>query len=57
MTLAKCWCTLENDTEQSNGEHNMDMNHVFANRSDEEEIYPPTVSEIAEEQINDKALQ
>ena len=35
----------------------MDINHVFANCSDEEEIYPPTVSEIAEEQVNDAALQ
>ena len=58
MTLAKCWCTLENDTNISNSEQAMDINHVFANRSDEEEeIYPPTVSEIAAEQLNDAALQ
>ena len=35
----------------------MDLNHVFANRSDEEEIYPLTVSEIAEEQTKDTSLQ
>ena len=58
MTLAKCWCTLETDTNISNSEHNMDVNHVFANCSDEEEeVYPPTVSEIAEEQTKDKSLQ
>ena len=33
------------------------MNQVFANCSDEEEIYPPTISEIADEQGNDAALQ
>ena len=35
----------------------MDLNHVFANHSDKEEIYPLTVSEIAEEQTKDKGLQ
>ena len=35
----------------------MDLNHVFANRSDEDKIYPLTVSEIAEEQTKDKGLQ
>ena len=35
----------------------MDWNYVFANHSDKKEIYPLTVSEIAEEQINDKSLQ
>ena len=35
----------------------MDLNHVFANRRDKEDIYPLTVSEIAEEQTKDKSLQ
>ena len=35
----------------------MDLNQVFANRSDKEDIYPLTVREIAEEQIKDKNLQ
>ena len=30
------------------------MNHVFANRSDSEEIYPLTVKEIADAQTRDK---
>jgi hypothetical protein len=29
---------------------------VFATNSDEEEIFPLTISEIAEEQLEDKAL-
>ena len=35
----------------------MNMNYVFANRSDKEEIFPLTISEVAEEQLKDKALQ
>ena len=35
----------------------MDLNHVFANFSDKEDIYLLTVSEIAEEQTKDKSLQ
>ena len=34
----------------------MDINYVFANRSDEEDVFPLTISEIAEEQLKDKAL-
>ena len=33
------------------------MNHVFANRSEDEEIYPLTVKEIAEKQRKDKSLR
>ena len=32
------------------------MNHVFANRSDDEEIFPITVKEIAEAQCKDKSI-
>ena len=35
----------------------MNLIHVFANRSDKEEIYPLTVNGIAQEQIKDKGLQ
>ena len=35
----------------------MNLNHVFANCSDNDEIYLFTVSEIAEEQLKDKSLQ
>ncbi len=37
--------------------NDMELNYVFAIRSDEEEIFPLTISEIAEEQLKDKALQ
>ena len=35
----------------------MHSNHVFSNHSDKQEIYPLTVSEIAEEQIKDQVLR
>ena len=57
MVLAKCWCAVENSHENSETNFTMDLNHVFANRSDEEEIHPLTVSKIAEEQLKDKSLQ
>ena len=37
--------------------NDMDLNYVFAIRSDEEEIIPLTISEISEEQLKDNALQ
>ena len=33
------------------------MNHVFANHSKDDEIFPITVKEIAEEQKKDKTLK
>ncbi len=57
MVLAKCWCAVENSHENSNQMFTIDLNHVFTNCSDKEEIYPLTVSEIAEEQLKDKSLQ
>ena len=42
---------------QPENEQNMDINYVFANHSDEEEIFPLTISEIEEEQLKDEALQ
>ena len=35
----------------------MDLNQVFTNCSDKEDIYSLTVREIAEEKIKDKDLQ
>ncbi len=37
--------------------HQDSMNLVFANRSEEEVIYPLTVNEIAEAQISDPSIQ
>jgi hypothetical protein len=50
MTVTKCWCTLNKDTQS--------MNHdVFANHSEDDEIFPITVKEIAKEQKKDKMLK
>ncbi len=58
MMLTKCWCAFSTHTIQSISINiTMDLNHVFANHSDKKEIYPLTVSEIAEEQTKDKSLQ
>ena len=38
-------------------QHLESMNHVFANRSEDDEIYPLTIKEIAEEQRKDKSLR
>ena len=59
MILTKCWCAVAyTHTTKSNSIHStIDLNHVFSNCSDEEEIYPLTVREIAEEQTKDKGLQ
>ena len=56
MILTKNWCAVDQFAEPEN-EQNTDVNYVFANRSDEEEIFPLTIIEIAKEQLKDKALQ
>ncbi len=55
MILTKCWNSISRIL-KSNSEP-MEINHVFATRSDEEDIYPLTVIEIAEAQKTDKSLQ
>ena len=59
MILEKLWCAVSNLHNNNSNSINstMDLNHVCAKRSDKEEIYPLTVSEIAEEQTKDKGLQ
>ena len=58
MTFTKRWCALDKDTQpNSTKQHLESMNLVFANRSDDEEVFPLTIKEIAEEQHNDKSLQ
>ena len=54
MILTNCWCAFSTHTIQGTSINStMDVNHVFANCSDKKEIYPLTVSEIAEEQTKD----
>ncbi len=57
MTFTKCWCAQNQNTQESKEQHVQSMNHVFANHSEDEEIFPITVKEIAEEQKNDKMLK
>ena len=58
MILTKLWCAFSTHTIKGNSINStMDLNHVFANCSEKEKIYPVTVSEIAEEQTKDKSLQ
>ena len=57
MTFTKCWCALEHTHNNSTSNHEESMTHVFADYSDEEEIYPLTVKEIAEAQSKDKAIK
>ena len=56
MTFTKCWCALQHAYDNSIATHEESMTHVFANYSDEEDIYPLTVKEIAEAQSKDKAI-
>jgi hypothetical protein len=58
MMFTKCWCDFSECTQHySVKQHLESMNHVFANRSKDDEIYPLTVKEIAEEQRKDKSLR
>jgi len=57
MTFTKCWCAIEHTHNNSTSNHEESMTHVFANSSDEGEIYPLTVTEIAVAQRKDKALK
>ncbi len=52
MTVSKHWCNLEIDTHKPK-----DLNFVFANHGEEEEIYPITTIEIAEAQCKDQELK
>ena len=57
MTFSKCWCKYKLTHDNSTTKHNYSMNSVFANRSEEEEIFPLTVKEIAEAQGLDKLFK
>eukprot|EP00804_Cyclotella_cryptica_P006700 CCRYP_008641-RA/>CCRYP_008641-RA protein AED:0.32 eAED:0.30 QI:0/-1/0/1/-1/1/1/0/549 len=58
MTFTKCWCyyTMQAEEDPSPVKHSDLMNFVFANRSEENAIYPLTVREIAAAQQTDKTL-
>jgi hypothetical protein len=52
MTFSKHWCNLEIDTNKPK-----DLNFVFANHGEEDEIYLLTTIEIAESQHKDQELK
>ena len=57
MTFAQCWCyhtTAQQEGFTANTEES--MNQVFANRNEEDAIYPLTTREIAEAQTEDENL-
>ena len=57
MTFTKRWCKLKPPTHSnSTKQHIESMNYVFANRSEDEEVYPLTVKEIAAEQQKDQTV-
>ena len=53
--FSKFW-SCYNETQDQDETNQMEMNQVFANRSEEEEIYPLTVKEIVEAQKSDLIL-
>jgi hypothetical protein len=59
MKFMKCWCqyTMHAPTEESTLTHQHQINMVFANRSEEDVIYPLTVKEIAHAQDDDAVLK
>jgi hypothetical protein len=52
MTVSKRWCNLNIGTHQTK-----DLNFVFANHGEEEEIYPLTTIEIAQAQPKDREIK
>ena len=57
MTFSKCLCKYKLTHNNSTDKHNYSMNNVFANRSEEEEIYPLTVKEIVKAQRLDRHIK
>ena len=57
MTFTKRWYALKKDTQTHSTEQHLEsMNLVFANCSNDQEEFPLTLKEIAEEQHNGKSL-
>ena len=56
MMFSKFWSCFSK-TQDPDEANTIDMNHVFANRSEEDEIFPLTVKEIVEAQKADPILK
>ena len=54
MTFTKCWRDFNESHVNSTATQHNSMHFVFANRSEENEIYPLTIKEIAEAQNKEK---
>ena len=54
--FSKFWSCF-NETQDPDDENPIEMNQVFANRSEDEEIYPLTVKEIVAAQKADPVLK
>ena len=58
MTFTNCWCEYgASHTSNSTPAHKDPLGFVFANCSEESEVYPLTIKEIAEEQKSDKVIK
>jgi len=55
MMFSKFWSRF-NETQDPDELNTIEMNHVFTNRSEEDEIFPLTVKEIVEAQKADLIL-
>jgi hypothetical protein len=52
MTVSKHWCNLKIDTDK-----HKDLNFVFANHGEKDEIYPLAIIDIAGAQCKDQELK
>ena len=59
MTVSKIWCKLDIDSDNLDSFTNKhdDWNLVFAHHKEEEEVYPLTLTEIADAQHKDQELK
>jgi hypothetical protein len=59
MTVSKKWCKLDIDSDNLDSYTNKhdDWNLVFAHHEEEEEVYPLTLTEIADAQCKDQELK
>ncbi len=59
MTVSKKWCKLDIDSDNldSYTDKHDDWNLVFAHHKEEEEVYPLTLTEIADAQRKDQELK
>ena len=56
MIFTKCWSCFS-ETQDPDETNTIEINHVFTNRNEEEEIFPLTVTEIVAAQKADPYLK